>query len=143
MMRTYRTRNVITEGLDPTLGAASYNVQGKGPGYVYRVLPLTRDLEQKANKVDDRYYIYPGCMVTGTGYNNPSKHYTGMVTRIVKNSDGEVEFIYIKTVKNNKFVTINVDDELTLILNSEPDYNYPQVSNTLPGIMTQSNNMRL
>ena len=36
----------INEAADPTLGGVSYNVQGN-PGYVYKIMNLTHDLEQK------------------------------------------------------------------------------------------------
>ena len=86
-------------GADPTMGA-SYNVQGRGPGYVYSILPFNNSLQQKVNDPgNDDYYIYPGCLVRGVGYNNPSLHYTGIVNRIVKDSNGEVRFLYVKTLK--------------------------------------------
>ena len=34
-------------GYDNTLSPASYNVQGRQPGYVYSVLPMTDVLQQK------------------------------------------------------------------------------------------------
>ena len=85
-------------GVDPTMGAsgASYNVQGRGPGYVYSILPFNNSLQQKANDPGNEYYIYPGCLVRGAGYNNPKLFYTGIVNRIVKDGNGEVKFIYIK-----------------------------------------------
>jgi hypothetical protein len=128
----------INEGLDPTLGVASYMVQGQGPGYVYNIRPLYHGLEQKANDVKDEYYIHVGSKVCGTGHNNPSKHYTGIVTRIVKNSKGEIEFLYIKTIKNNKFVTIDVNDELKLIVHKSKS---KQIST--PNVMNPSNDMRI
>lgn len=137
-MIQHNRKKYIGEGLDPTLGIASYNVQGKGPGYVYNILPLYHGLEQKANQIKDERYIHVGCKVRGTGHNNPDKHYTGIVTRIVKNSKGEVEFLYIKTIKNNKFVTIDVNDDLELIVHKQDKQ---QVS--LPNVMNPSNNMRL
>ena len=129
----------LNEGLDPTLGMASYTVQGKGPGYVYSVHPLYHGLEQTKNEVDDTYYIHVGSIVRGTGHNNPSKHYTGQVIRIVKNENGEIVFLYIKTTKNNKMVTIDVNDELELILHDKPVDN--QVS--IPNVMNPSSHMRL
>jgi len=137
-MIRYRFNKSINEGLDPTLGAASYNVQGTGPGYVYNILPLYHGLEQKANPIKDERYIHVGCKVRGTGHNNPSKHYTGIVTRIVKNSKGEIEFLYIKTIKNNKFVTIDVNNELELIIHKQSKQQI-----TSPNVMNPSNNMKL
>ena len=90
-------------GVDPTMGV-SYNVQGRGPGYVYSILPFNNSLQQKANDPGNDYYIYPGCLVRGVGYNNPSLHYTGIVNRIVKDSNGEVRFLYIKTLSGTFFV---------------------------------------
>lgn len=137
-MAQHRFINKVNEGLDPTLGVASYNVQGKGPGYVYNILPLSHDLEQKGNQIKDERYIHPGCKVRGTGHNNPDKHYTGIVTRVVKNSKGEIEFLYIKTIKNNKFVTIDVNDELELIVHKPAKQQI-----TSPNMMNPSNNMKL
>ena len=111
----------INEGADPTLGGVSYNVQGT-PGYVYKIMNLNHDLEQKPNRESHEYYIYPGCKVRGVGVNNKDLHYTGIVNRIVKNSDGEIEYIYIRCPKTNKMVTILADDNLELILNNkEPE----------------------
>ena len=126
-------------GADPTMGA-SYNVQGRGPGYVYSILPFNNSLQQKVNDPgNDDYYIYPGCLVRGVGYNNPSLHYTGIVNRIVKDSNGEVRFLYIKTLKTNRFVSIAADDNLELIINSPHIDNSKMKSNSFE----ISNNMRL
>ena len=126
-------------GADPTMGV-SYNVQGRGPGYVYSILPFNNSLQQKVNDPgNDDYYIYPGCLVRGVGYNNPSLHYTGIVNRIVKDSNGEVRFLYIKTLKTNRFVSIAADDNLELIINSPHIDNSKMKSNSFE----ISNNMRL
>ena len=121
MKKTYKINESMFGGIgggaDNTLGPTSYSVQGKGPGYVYSILPFNDDLQQKTNKATQDYYIYPGCKVRGTGYNNPDKYYTGIVNRIVKDSDGVIRFIYIKTIKTNRFVTINADDTLELVIN--------------------------
>lgn len=125
-MKKITTHNKLNEsvfglaggGVDNTVGGASYMVQGKGPGYVYSILPFNDTLQQKTNKPCDDYYIYPGCKVRGVGVNNPDKHYTGIVNRIVKDSDGAIRFIYIKTLKTNRFVTIAADDNLELLLNT-------------------------
>ena len=116
----------INEGADPTLGGVSYNVQGT-PGYVYKIMNLNHDLEQKPNQESHEYYIYPGCKVRGVGVNNKDLHYTGIVNRIVKNADGEIEYIYIRCPKTNKMVTILADDNLELILNNkEPERKEPE-----------------
>ena len=116
----------INEGADPTLGGVSYNVQGT-PGYVYKIMNLNHDLEQKLNQESHEYYIYPGCKVRGVGVNNKDLHYTGIVNRIVKNADGEIEYIYIRCPKTNKMVTILADDNLELILNNkEPERKEPE-----------------
>jgi hypothetical protein len=124
-------------GFDSTLFPTSYGVQGQnGPGYVYRVLTPDDSLQQKPNKVDDRFYIHSGSKVRGVGVNNPDLYYTGMVYRIVKNSDGTVSHLIIKTDRTNKFVTVRADDNLELIVNTpEPiETNFK---------MYTSNNMRL
>ena len=125
-------------GLDQTMGA-SYNVQGRGPGYVYSILPFNDSLQQKANDPGNEYYIYPGCLVRGAGYNNPKLFYTGIVNRIVKDGNGEVKFIYIKTLKTNRFVSISADDNLELIINTPHADNSRMKSNSFE----TSNNMRL
>ena len=123
---------------DPTMGV-SYNVQGRGPGYVYSILPFNNSLQQKTNDPGNEYYIYPGCLVRGAGYNNPKWFYTGIVNRIVKDSNGEVKFIYIKTLKTNRFVSISADDNLELIINTPHPDNSRMKSNSFE----TSNNMRL
>lgn len=125
-------------GMDMTLGAASYNVQGKQPGYVYRILPLTTNLQQKGNPISNEYYIYPGCKVRGKGINNPDKHFTGIVQRIVKDSSGEIQYLYIRALKTNKFVTISPDD-IELIMPPKPQP-IGDKTNYIPGI---SNNVRI
>ena len=125
-------------GLDPTMGA-SYNVQGRGPGYVYSILPFNDSLQQKANDPGNEYYIYPGCLVRGAGYTNSKLFYTGIVNRIVKDGNGEVKFIYIKTLKTNRFVSISADDNLELIINTPHTDNSRMKSNSFE----TSNNMRL
>lgn len=128
-------------GLDNTASAASYTVQGKTPGYVYSILPFNDSLQQKTNEVTNDYYIYPGCTVRGVGVNNPDKHYTGIVNRIVKDSNGAIRFIYIKTLKTNRYVTILANDELELILHQPTQDNskYNQYSRNF----APQNNMRL
>ena len=123
---------------DPTTGV-SYNVQGRGPGYVYSILPFNNSLQQKTNDPGNEYYIYPGCLVRGAGYNNPKLFYTGIVNRIVKDGNGEVKFIYIKTLKTNRFVSISADDNLELIINTPHADNSRMKSNSFE----TSNNMRL
>ena len=123
---------------DPTMGV-SYNVQGRGPGYVYSILPFNNSLQQKTNDPGNEYYIYPGCLVRGAGYNNPKLFYTGIVNRIVKDGNGEVKFIYIKTLKTNRFVSISADDNLELIINTPHAENSRMKSNSFE----TSNNMRL
>ena len=125
-------------GADPTMGT-SYSVQGKGPGYVYSILPFNNSLQQKVNQATEEYYIYPGCLVRGVGYNNPNLHYTGVVNRIVKDSNGEVRFLYVKTLKTNRFVSVAADDNLELIVNQPNPDNTRFKSTTFEF----SNNMRL
>ena len=129
----------MNEGVDPTLGAngASYLVQGV-PGYTYAILPLSHNLEQRNTPQDDSYYIHPGCTVTGVGANNPEKHFTGQVVRIVKNGDGEIQYIYIKTQKTNRLVTILADDNLRLI-----SFDKPVHQKEVPFTMNISHNMRI
>ena len=117
----YLRKKKLNEAADPTLGGVSYTVQGM-PGYRYAILPLTHDLEQHVNQEPQGYYIHPGCTVTGVGANNPDKHFTGQVLRIVKNGNGEIQYLYIKTTKTNKYVTIRADKNLRLItFNKQPE----------------------
>lgn len=125
-------------GMDTTLGPVSYNVQGSQPGYVYRILPLTNNLQQKGTPISNEYYIYPGCKVRGKGFNNPNKHFTGIVQRIVKDSNGEIVCLYIRSLKTNKFVTITPDD-IELIIPPQPEP-LGDKTNYIPGI---SNNVRI
>jgi hypothetical protein len=108
-------------GMDNTLSPASYNVQGKQPGYIYSILPMTDTLQQKPNKIEHEYYIHPGCTVRGVGFNNKDKHYTGIVNRIVKNEKGEVVCLYVQSFKTAKLVAVRVDDNLELILPKDVD----------------------
>lgn len=108
-------------GYDNTLSPASYNVQGKQPGYVYSVLPMTDTLQQKPTPIKHEYYIHPGCTVRGVGYNNEDKHYTGIVNRIVKDEKGRVVCLYIQAFKTSKLVAIRADDNLELIIPKEMD----------------------
>ena len=108
---------------DPTLSSTSYIVQGNFPGYTYQILGFNDILQQKPNKPSHEYYIHPGCMVRGAGFNNPDKRYTGKVNRIVKNSDGEVICLYILTTKNSKMVSIRADENLELLINKADDQN--------------------
>jgi len=110
---------ILGVGYDNTLSAASYTVQGKNPGYTYQMLPLSTDLQQKPNEVDNRTYIHPGSWVRGVGVNNPDKHFSGVVSRIVRNGDGSVACLYIKTFSTNRMVSILADENLTLIVNKD------------------------
>lgn len=123
----------LNEMADPTVGGVSYTVQGM-PGYTYAILPLTHNLEQDMTPQKEEYYIHPGCTVTGVGANNPEKHFTGQVVRIVKNSNGEIQYIYIKTQKTNRLVTILADEHLKLI-----PFNKPTEQRTPPTVFTPSN----
>lgn len=108
---------------DAMMAPVSYTVQGRHPGYSYNILPLSTDLQQEANETDNSSYIYPGCTVRGVGINNKDKHYTGQVYRICKDGDGKIMYIYIRTFKTNKFVTIAADENLELITRTEPNKN--------------------
>ena len=107
-------------GMDYTLSPASYTVQGTNTGYVYSLRGFDDSLQQKPNKPSNEYYIYPGCMVRGAGYNNPDKTYTGRVYRIYRNGKGEIIAIYILSTKTGKYVTIRVDDNLELLIPNAP-----------------------
>jgi hypothetical protein len=73
-------------------------------------------LQQKPNKVEYEYYIHPGSTVRGRGFNHGDKTYTGIVNRIVKNSNGEVVCLYIQSFKTAKLVAVRADENLELIL---------------------------
>lgn len=103
-------------GMNTAMSPASYNVQGGFYGYSYNVRDFNDSLQQPVNNYKEEYYIHPGCMVRGVGFNNPDKTYTGRVSRIVKNGNGEVEFLYIQTLKNSRFVSIRADKNLELII---------------------------
>ena len=112
-------------GFDNTMSPASYNVQGSFPGYVYQILPLNNDLQQKVEHKPEEYYIHPGCLVRGKGFNNPDNTYTGYVNRIVKDSQGAVVCLYIKTVKNNRMVSVRADDDLILLIQKKEENQTP------------------
>lgn len=121
--------NRLNEIADPTLGGVSSMVQ-KNPGYVYKVMSLNHDLEQKVNQKKEEHYIHPGCRVRGVGFNNPKLHFTGRVQRIVKNSNGEIEYIQILVEKTSKIVKIRADENLELLINrGDPPVNPPAVMN--------------
>ena len=103
-------------GFDNTLSPASYTVQGKQPGYVYHMMAFNDTLQQKPNKVEYEYYIHPGSTVRGRGFNHGDTTYTGIVNRIVKNSNGEVVCLYIQSFKTAKLVAIKADENLELLL---------------------------
>ena len=123
-------------GADFTLSPASFNVQGSSTGYYYAIRHFDDTLQQKQDYNPQEYYVYTGCMVRGVGYNNPDKHYTGKVYRIVKDIKGEIIALYILSSKTSKFVTIRADDNLELLLPKEPD-------TVQPYLMTTSNDMVL
>ena len=108
----------VNEAMDATMGVSNM-VQGNGYGYVYRILPFNKNLEQKVNQVTDDYYIYPGCMVTGKGYFDESKKYTGLVMSVRKNANGEVQVVYVKTTRTNRMVALSPDG-LELIMYNKP-----------------------
>lgn len=121
--------NRLNEIADPTLGGISSLVQ-KNPGYVYKVMPLTHNLEQKTNQYTEERYIHPGCRVRGVGYNNPKLHFTGRIQRIVKNSNGEIEYILILVEKTSKIIKIRADENLELLINrGDPPSNPPTIMN--------------
>lgn len=123
-------------GVDFTLSPSSHAVQGTTTGYYYAIRGFDDTLQQKQNYAPDEYYIYPGCTVRGVGYNNPDKHYTGKVYRIVKNTKGEIIALYILATKTSKFVTVRADDNLELLLPKEPE-------SVNPYMMGISDNMTL
>lgn len=106
---------------DPTLASSSYMVQGTFPGYTYQILGFNDKLQQKPNKTSNEYYIHPGCLVRGVGFNNPNKTYTGRVNRIVKNEMGEVVCLYILSQKTSKMVTVRADGNLELLIQKSED----------------------
>ena len=107
----------ITGGMaDTGFANPSHMVQGSFPGYTYTVLGFNDSLQQKPNKPSHEYYIHPGCLVRGVGFNNPDKTYTGHVNRIVKNEAGEIVCLYILVTKTSKMVTIRADENLELLI---------------------------
>ena len=102
---------------DTTFGAPSHMVQGSFPGYTYTVLGFSDALQQKVNEPSNEYYIHPGSMVRGVGFNNPNKKYTGTVNRIVKDESGQIVCLYILASKTAKMVTVKADENLELLIN--------------------------
>lgn len=93
----------VNEAADPTL-ASSGMVQGNGYGYVYRILPLNKSLEQKPNDVDDEMIMHVGSMVRGyeigTGFHNGdtdgSEKIEGKIIEIMRDPHGEGHVIAVK-----------------------------------------------
>ena len=102
--------DVFMGGQDSMMGPSQFNVQGSSLVPVYAILPITDELQQKPNEVDDSMYIHPGSLVRGQGFNNPNKHYTGRVVRIVKDGDGSVLCLYVRTLKTCKHVCVSPDN---------------------------------
>lgn len=74
-------------------------------GYQYELLPVTDDLQQKKNDPSNFSYIHVGTKVRAAGLNDPDIKYDGVVTKIVKDTDGAVTAVYIldsKTAKTKK-----------------------------------------
>jgi len=113
--------NMTSPGMDWGLSPASYMVQGGWTGYSYAIHPLDDTLQQKPNEYPNEYYIHPGCSVSGVGINNPDKHYSGKVYRILKDGDGAIVGLYILTFKNSRFVSIRADENLVLLIPKGPD----------------------
>ena len=136
-----KIKRKVNEAMDATMSASNL-VQGNGYGYVYRILRFNRSLEQQVNPITDDYYIYPGCMVTGRGFFDKDKKFTGLVMSIRKDSDGKVQVVYIKTVKTNRLVALSPDD-LELILYSKPVEKEADRNMQSSKLFTPSHNLRI
>ena len=103
-------------GMDNTLGAATFTVHGRDSGYVYAIKSFNDSLQMKPTEQDEEYFIHPGSRVRGVGYNNPDRHYTGKVNRIVRAADGEIVCLYILAETTSKLVSIRADENLELLI---------------------------
>jgi len=108
-------------GMDNTLGAASFMVQGSDTGYVYAIKSFNDSLQMKPTDYQEEYFIHPGSRVRGVGFNNPDKHYTGKVNRIVRDEDGEIVCLYILAETTAKLVSIRADENLELLIPEKMD----------------------
>lgn len=107
-----------TCGMDSTF-SASHGLQGLSYGYVYKILPLSMNLQQPGTPSKNERYIHVGCRVSG--YNKNGDLLKGKLYRIVKNSDGVIIGAYIFSDKTHSIVKIKVDG-IKLIESSTNDY---------------------
>lgn len=110
-------------------GGAFTGIGVGGPstnGFAYSIYMEPRnDLGFKSNELNTDYYIQVGQKVKGKAYNDNGHTYTGTVQRIIKDMDGAVVGIMIKTSKTNRFVTLSPDDLVLLVpkaIESKPKY---------------------
>lgn len=110
-------------------GGAFTGIGVGGPstnGFAYSIYMEPRnDLGFKSNELNTDYYIQIGQKVKGKAYNDNGHTYTGMVQRIIKDMDGAVVGIMIKTSKTNRFVTLSPEDLVLLVpkaIESKPKY---------------------
>lgn len=92
------------------------------PGYIYSIrgdIPK-HDMEQKPNKHKEEYYVHVGSRVQGKGFNNPKKKYTGRIVRIIKDSNGVIQGLYLRTDKTARHITIRPDGLKYLKVKDDP-----------------------
>jgi hypothetical protein len=119
-------------------GGAFTGIGVGGPstnGFAYSIYMEPRnDSGFKPNELCTDYYIQIGSKVRGKAYNdNNDSTYTGIVRRIIKNSDGSIEALMIQS-KKNRFIYISPDDLILLIPKTEePKPKYTIAPNYMVG----------
>lgn len=116
-------RKKVNENADPTM-AASGMVQGNGYGYVYRILPFNKSLEQKPNDNDDERYIHVGCTVAGYELGDVEHtlpKITGRVIAIIRSQEGtgEIEKIKVQPERGGRWKYLEPDG-LEIVVNDKP-----------------------
>lgn len=124
--------NILNEGGMFGTGGAIATMGAINPGYSYSIKGFSHSLEQKIKPQPEEYYVYPGCKVRGYAINDIDtenrKTYTGTVIRLVKDFEGAIRAIWIRTDKTAKMLALTPDDlELLIVQETSPapQYRFP------------------
>lgn len=77
--------------------------------FQYEVIGINKYLEQKGNNLTSDRYVNVGSLVSGYGYFDNSKEYTGIIKELHKKENGEIDYIIIIDQERNQFVKLSVD----------------------------------
>lgn len=128
----------LNEAMDATMGASNM-VQGNGYGYVYRILPFNRSLEQKGTPQDDSSYIHVGREVKGKNMDS-GKEFRGTLMRILKNHKGEIFSAWI--MSDGKIHT-NIDPASIKPINNSKNKSETQKNDVFIQKFTPSHNVQI